>query len=188
MYHQPSETGERLSRRRGRFFTGARSREIEMASEIVAGLGAFKAMFDLAKGLKDISDATARNAVAIELQEGILTVQAQQAALVKRVGELEAEVGRFETWETEKQRYELTDFGGGTFAYALKKGVEPPEPEHRICPRCYENRQRSILQFQHQTATRRDVFQCPACEISYSFGIQHPFEGGTVESDFDPFA
>ncbi len=159
-----------------------------MASEIAAGLGAFKAMFDLAKGLKDISDATARNAVAIELQEGILTAQAQQAALVERVGELEAKVARFETWDAQKQRYELTDLGGGTFAYALKKGVEPPEPEHRICPRCYENRQRSILQFQHQSAMRQDEFRCPACENSYSFGIRHPFEGGTVESDYDPYA
>ena len=51
-----------------------------MASEIAAGLGAFKAMFDLAKGLKDISDATARNAVAIELQEGILNTSARDSA------------------------------------------------------------------------------------------------------------
>jgi hypothetical protein len=40
-----------------------------MAAELIAGLGAIKTAFDLAKGLKDIDDATRRNAAVIELQE-----------------------------------------------------------------------------------------------------------------------
>src|SRR5215831_2322334 len=63
------------------------SRRMAMVGELIAGLGAFKTMFDIAKGLKDINDAATRNAAVIELQEKILIAQAQQAALVEHVGE-----------------------------------------------------------------------------------------------------
>jgi hypothetical protein len=62
---------------------------------------------DIAKGLKDINDATVRNAAVIELQEKILAAQAEQTALVVRVGELEKEVADLKAWDAEKQRYEL---------------------------------------------------------------------------------
>jgi hypothetical protein len=65
-----------------------------MVGEAFAVVGAFKSMMDIAKGLKDISDATKRNAVAIELQEKILSAQAAQSDLVERVRELENELAR----------------------------------------------------------------------------------------------
>ena len=46
-----------------------------MASELIAGLGLFKTMLDMAKGLKDISDAAVRNAAVIDLQEKILAAR-----------------------------------------------------------------------------------------------------------------
>ena len=46
-----------------------------MVAEVMTGLGAFKAALDVAKGLKDISDATVRNSAVIELQELILSAQ-----------------------------------------------------------------------------------------------------------------
>ncbi len=155
-----------------------------MASEIVAGLGAFKAMFDLAKGLKDISDATARNAVAIELQEGILTAQAQQAALVERVGELEAEVARFETWEAEKQRYKLQRFEPGVFLWCLKEDAQPPEPGHSLCPNCYEQRCKSILQTEWKSGPIEKMY-CPACKSDFTTG-EHDSPGVTVAPDYNP--
>jgi hypothetical protein len=109
-----------------------------MVGEVFAGLGAIKTAFDIAKGLKDIDDAARRNAAVIELQEKILTAQQEQMALVERIGELEKQIERFETWEAEKKRYKLTDYGGGTFAYALKPEEAQGEPEHRICAHCYD--------------------------------------------------
>ena len=70
---------------------------IEMASELIAGLGIFKTLFDMTKGLKDMNDAAIRSATAVELLEKILTAREQQAALLERVGELEKEVAGFET-------------------------------------------------------------------------------------------
>lgn len=117
-----------------------------MVAEVFGGIGAFKAMFDLAKGLKEMDTANARNMAVIDLQERILTAQAVYAELTGRVRDLEEEVRRFETWETEKQRYELYEAMHGKFVYRLKEGVEPSEPPHKICAKCYQQGEKSILQ------------------------------------------
>lgn len=91
-----------------------------MVAEVYAGLSAFKAMFDLAKGLKDINDATIRNAAFIELQEKILGAQEAQTSLIQRIGELEKEVADSKSWEAQKQRYQLKRYDPGVFFYVLK--------------------------------------------------------------------
>lgn len=110
------------------------------------GLGIFKSLLDSAKGLKDINDATVRNAVSIELQEKVLAAHAQQSTLIERVHELESRVAELEAWEGEKQQYELQRLPAGTFARAKKAGVSDSEPPHYICPNCYEDKKKLILQ------------------------------------------
>ena len=141
-----------------------------MVSEIITGLGAFKTMLDMAKGLKDMNDASVRNRAVIELQEKILAAREQQSALAERVSELEKEVASYETWDAEKQRYELTDFGSGTFAYLLKPDMSSGEPEHRLCAACYQKGHKSILQFRNQTATRQGKYACPTCNTDVLLG------------------
>lgn len=116
-----------------------------MVAEVYAGLSAFKAMFDMAKGLKDINDATIRNGAVIELQEQILSAQSAQSALAERVGELEKEVACLKTWNAEKKKYELKDVGSGSFVYARKEGAKPTETPHWLCTNCYEDGKKSIL-------------------------------------------
>jgi rubrerythrin len=157
-----------------------------MVGEAIAGLGAIKTAFDLAKGLKEINDAANRNAAVIELQEKILTAQQAQAALVERVNELEEEVASFEAWDAEKQRYKLTDYGGGTFAYALKPEAAQGEPAHRICPACYQKRDVSILQFGFRTSGGQDKYNCPSCKTEYDFGQRQASQriSRTLRSDY----
>jgi hypothetical protein len=133
-----------------------------MVGEVIAGLGAIKTAFDLAKGLKDIDDATRRNAAIIELQEKILTAHSAQAALIQRVGDLEKEVAGFETWETEKQRYELKDIGLGSLAHVIKEAMRGSEPPHQICAVCYEHRKKSILQPDNVYGFH--TLRCPECQ------------------------
>jgi hypothetical protein len=40
--------------------------------------------------------------------------------LVQKAGDLEAAIARFNTWETEKQRYKLGQFPPAVFVYSLK--------------------------------------------------------------------
>lgn len=133
-----------------------------MVGEAIAGLGALKTAFDMAKGLKDISDATIRNAAVIELQEKILTAQSAQATLVERVGELEKEVAGFETWDAEKQRYKLSDVGMGSLAYVLKSDAPDAEHPHSICAACFQHRKKSILQ--PDSESWYSVLKCTECK------------------------
>ena len=84
-----------------------------MVAEVFAGLSALKCAFDIAKGLKDIDDATRRNAAVIELQEKILSAQQSQSTLVKTIGDLETEVASLKNWETDKARYQLAELAPG---------------------------------------------------------------------------
>jgi hypothetical protein len=139
-----------------------------MVGEVFAGLGALKTAFDIAKGLKDIDDAARRNAAVIELQEKILAAREAQSTLLDRVSELEEKVTGFETWETEKQRYELKQLirGAPTFAYTLKPDARPPETFHFICATCYQRRIKSILQFLRNVfaGSNENVLACPVCK------------------------
>lgn len=141
-----------------------------MVGELVTGLSLFKSMLDTAKGLKDMNDAAVRNTAVIELQEQILSAQEQQTTLINRVNDLEKEMTRFETWESEKERYQLHEFGGGTFAYTLKEGMENGEPPHRLCANCFQKDHKSILQGHGQDAFSRDMYGCPACGETFNFG------------------
>jgi Zn finger protein HypA/HybF involved in hydrogenase expression len=134
-----------------------------MVGEAIAGLSAIKTAFDIAKGLKDIDDATRRNAAVIELQEKILAAQSAQAALIEKVGALEKEMARLEAWEAEKQRYQLTDIGDGTFAYALKQSMQRGEPPHYICTNCYEQSKKSILNHLY-SPNEGHLLSCSQCK------------------------
>lgn len=110
-----------------------------MVGEAFAGLSALKTAFDIAKGLKDINDASIRNSAVIELQEKILSAQQSQFALAEKIGNLEKEVARLEAWDTDKQRYELKDVGLGSLAYVVKEMMRESEPPHQIRTACYQH-------------------------------------------------
>ncbi len=139
-----------------------------MVAEIYGGISALKTAFDIAKGLKDIDDATRRNAAVIELQEKILTAQAAQSELVETVGELKKRVAELEAWEADKKRYELKEIAPGVFAYLLKETMANGEPAHQLCAACYQHNKKSILQ-------RRDkgmnlLLHCPECSAEFKIG------------------
>ena len=134
-----------------------------VGSEIMLGLNAFKTMFDMAKALKDIDDATRRNAAVIDLQGQILAAQMQQAALIEQVGTLEAKVRSFETWDAEKERYELKNIGDGAMAYMLKPDARGTEPPHWLCPNCYGQRKQGFFQPLGEKPGRIRVFKCGGC-------------------------
>jgi hypothetical protein len=137
-----------------------------MAGELITGLGIFKSLFDIAKGLKDINDVATRNAAVIELQEKIFSAQAAQSALIEKVRESEAEVARLKAWDTEKQRYELKRWGDAAFAYVLKAMEARCEPVHAICTSCYERGAKSILQSNGEIQVHKHAWNCPVCRNS----------------------
>jgi hypothetical protein len=144
-----------------------------MVGEAIVGLGALKSAFDIAKGLKDVDDAVRRNSAVIELQEKILAAREAQSALLDRVSELEAELGRFEKWEREKQRYELKSVGFGCFAYMLREGERGNDPPTWICTNCYEHGHKALMQCIMKPG-RGQVWTCPSCKNTIDPALNQP--------------
>lgn len=140
-----------------------------MAVDLFAGLGVFKSLYNSAKALKDINDATIRNGAIIELQEKILAAREAQSALLERVSELEKEMANFKTWEAEKQKYEMKVLTPGSIVYALKAQIQGAEPPHYICAHCYEEGKKSLLQRKRANIVAaehfgaKDTYICPRC-------------------------
>lgn len=135
-----------------------------MVAEVFAGIGAFKSMMDMAKAVRDMGVSTAVNSAVIDLQEKILAARDEYSTLLGSVGELEAKLASFENWESEKQRYELKPHGERqALAYALKEGVDTTEPAHSICPDCYQQKKKSILQKERRSAGRLELLVCQVC-------------------------
>ncbi len=155
-----------------------------MVAEVFAGIGAIKTAFEIAKGLKEIDDATRRNAAVIELQEKILLAQETQSTLINRVGELEKEVDRFKSWEADKGRYQLVDIGSGVVALALRPAASNGEPPHYICADCAANGKKSYLQPQIRGAYL-DQYKCNACgfDVSIDKGTPPQPEWQSIEDD-----
>jgi hypothetical protein len=140
-----------------------------MVGELYAGISSFKVMLDIVKGLKDLSTASAREAASVELLEKLVTAYHSQLALEQRMGDLEKEIAAFKDWETEKERYALTDYGSGTFAYALKPAMANGEPAHRICAHCYGQGHKTLLQFVMSTRSQERL-HCARCKADIFLG------------------
>jgi hypothetical protein len=134
-----------------------------MVGEVMAGLSAIKSAFDIAKGLKDIDDTARRNSAVIELQEKILAAQSALSALIQQVSDLEKEVIRLKAWDTDKQRYKLTEVGYGMTTYTPKEGMENGEPPHHLCANCYHDHFKSIMQPETRNPGECKVMVCHRC-------------------------
>jgi hypothetical protein len=144
----------------------------------IAGLASsLRVAGEITKAMIGIRDGALLQAKVIELQGVILAAQSsalgahsEQFATAERMRTLEAQVAELEGWEVQKQRYQLTDYGSGTFAYALKKGDTGGEPPHRACATCFDNKQRSILQFKDKSYLGQEVLHCPRCKTDVNLG------------------
>lgn len=128
---------------------------------------------NLSKLLQGISKASTEihiEEVKIALHEGILDLQsklslayADYEGILKLNEELRQKLTNKEKWEQEKTRYRLTNVGSGVVVYVLNEPAKGIEPPHWLCPNCYEQEQKSILQRQEKQRT----YGCPFCKNSF---------------------
>lgn len=141
-----------------------------MIAEINIGYASLKAALDIAKGLNAVADAVALNdakiglqGAIIEAQSSLLSAQEAQTVNLKRIDQLEQEIVQLKDWQTEKQRYELKDTGQGTLAYTLRTGMEDGEPQHWLCPSCFQQGRKSMLQREQLSVGRVETLYCHLC-------------------------
>jgi hypothetical protein len=84
--------------------------------------------------------------------------------------DLEKQLERFQAGENNWQRYILTDFGGGTFAYAPKIEQTRKQNSHRLCAKCFQEEHQSILQFQGRTIFGQEIYACTRCKTAFHLG------------------
>jgi hypothetical protein len=133
-----------------------------MVAEVFAGLGALKTAFDIARGIRDLDDTTKRNAAVIDLQQTILTAQQAQSALLEEMDSLKKENATMKEWRAEKDNYQLTSIGDVVFVYKLKPSIDS-EPAHPLCPNCFADGKKSILQKHETHVGRWTVLACSRC-------------------------
>jgi hypothetical protein len=139
-------------------------------SALAGFASSMNAVVNITKAMKDVHDANVIQTKVFELTREIMSAQtcamaaqAEQAALLQRVRDLEEEKGKLETWNTEKRRYELKDLSRGFFAYILKPGMENGEDQHALCTNCYNKGFKSVIQTSGHIIAHDHFWFCPSC-------------------------
>jgi len=130
------------------------------AAEITQGLLAFKT--DAAVSTK----AVELNRIIADVQQQLFSAQMDYAAAVSRIRDLETQVVQLENWAQEKERYQLHELVPGTLVYRVKPSMQGTEPMHDLCPRCYQEGIKSILQSIGIEKMCR-AFSCPTCKTVF---------------------
>jgi hypothetical protein len=156
--------------------------DLSLVTALVANL---KTAIDIGKTVKEINDISQVRDKVIEMQDLILSAQSSAMAAQTQLfevlqdnAELKEKAAAIDEWAATASRYQLRDFGDGTFAYELKPEAANGEPQHRLCPTCFEQRKRSLLQFFGRTASSQDKYKCTSCSHDYYFGAMQPVASG----------
>lgn len=138
-----------------------------MMDAIAGAFATLKSAADITQGLLSLkTDAAVStkvvelNRVIAEVQSQLFSAQADYATVLGRVRDLEAQVLNLEDWAHEKQRYQLHELVPGTLVYRIKPDMQGTEPMHDLCPRCYQEGIKSILQAAG-IKEGHHVFHCP---------------------------
>lgn len=188
-----TRAGLSLAKRRSFALLGLYSGYTTMVdiSAIAGTVSALKGAVDIAQAIKGLSDAQAIQTKVIDLNSKILEAQSaafaandERLALLEQIRQLERKIASFETWEAEKERYELKDIGRGSLAYALREGMRGTEPPHNLCAACYQNGKKSILQPKSDGFLRLMI--CHACQARLVVDHIHA-QPAHARTDYDPF-
>ncbi len=144
-------------------------------TSISHAMTATKAMKDILEAMVGLRDAntfqTERfklQSLIIDAQNSIFSANEERSALLERVRDLEKTIAEFETWDTEKQRYELKTIAHVALVYAMKKDADTTEPAHWLCANCYNNRKKSFFQyFTHGPPGpdyTKSIWECATCK------------------------
>jgi hypothetical protein len=153
-------------------------------------LQSFQAITNIAKSLIGMHDvAVIRERVSklqaeiLSAQTSALAFQTEYAKTFERIRELEKEVADLKAWDVEKQRYEL---GGlrpqdrvlGPLSEPRVFGYTPKgeaNPSYALCPNCFEDRVKSVLQKERRTPGMAEVLFCHRCGLDlYLEGEREP--------------
>lgn len=151
--------------------------------DFLSGYASGKAIFDMLKGVNSLKNEAERNGAIIDIQRQVVDTLAGYSAALKRIDELEKQIVGFEKWDREAERYELTRFPMGAFAYVLKPSEANGEPAHRLCADCFQQGKKGFLQTTAAHSGGEQV-QCSHCK---SVTTLSEFQPSPPPRDYSPF-
>jgi predicted transcriptional regulator len=138
-----------------------------MITELQAGYTATLTVLDILTGLLKTSENVKINAAIIEIQRGILEAQKSVLAANEKINELsdanaelKKQLAQLNDWSKVSSRYELKEVVAGILLYALLKEHASVEPFHYLCPHCFKNQKKSILQKPTNTSLELTCHDC----------------------------
>ena len=142
---------------------------------IASLLTALKAAKDIAQTMVGLRDDTEFNQKLIEFQSKLIDAnnaafeaQDERAALLNEIERLNKQIASLEAWESEKQRYQLTQLAPGTTVYMVTEEARGAEPEHCICTNCYEGGRKAILHIMKDQFGAVHI-TCPNCKTELKY-------------------
>jgi len=146
-----------------------------MIAEISSLISSSKAAYDIAKRISTLKAEVDRNqsvsdllSVILSVQSDALSMQSKYQDLLQEKDKLAKKLMEFEKWSEIEKQYELKELVRGVFLYVYKQTNDFKEPVHWLCPNCWQDRIKSIIQCTNPMATRRRLYSCPKCKTEIS--------------------
>jgi hypothetical protein len=135
---------------------------VQSASQM---LSAAKGVVEQAKIAAAIHEISAKlmsaNASALQLME-------LNSALQKRVLELEQKAAEAKNWEAQASKYKVAEIATGVFAMVTDRGMCDLQSAVKLCHRCFQRKQTSILQADGDQ-THSVTLRCAECMSDLRF-------------------
>jgi regulator of replication initiation timing len=143
--------------------------ELTAAISSIKSIGNFAAFLLNAKISTEVTQkATELQSTIITLQNSIMSVQVQNQELLDENNRLKQQLAEAQNWEAEASKYSLKQSLSGCFVYALNNDQLNMQPYHWLCPHCFQDKQKSIL----QKGGRE--YLCPRCKTLIDGPIDFP--------------
>lgn len=131
-------------------------------TEVAAGVGMFKSLYDLIRDLMRSEDINEVRAGLTEINCRVIEAQAEIIRLQEENRALKAEKAENSTYEEQAQNYVLIKTPGGARVCVEKDGINGSADSTYFCPECYRNKKFSVLQ-----PTYAGKQECPACKNEF---------------------
>ena len=148
-------------------------------SVIITAINALKGATDITKGIISVKSEADKTAIQLELnnkiieaQQAIFDINEEREKLLNKVRLLEEQMSSFDSWKVEKERYILKSPWPGrpVRVYHLKKSHSNGEEPVWLCPNCFQNKQKYILNTNQNRGERVHLI-CSKCKTKIDTGF-----------------
>ena len=136
-------------------------------------LAAVKLLSDLVGKFAKSNDVTADikqlNGELVVIQTHALSALNEAKFLAARNRDLEKENSTFKDWSTEAAQYAPLEISLGIFVHARKDAVGAMKSMQKLCSNCFNQGQKSLLQYQAVEVGRNRSLVCHRCDKTVVF-------------------